>query len=89
MALIGQARADWVEPLGKLVASNGSVEQRMRDVITWLAEPATIEVMRVHSAARDRIHSPPGGRPFVGDVPRNPEGCGASTRRPPIRGLRL
>lgn len=50
MALIGQARADWVEPLGKLVTSNGSAEQRMRDVITWLAEPATIEVMRVHSA---------------------------------------
>jgi AcrR family transcriptional regulator len=49
-ALIELARADWVQPLEKLVSSGESAERRMRAVIGWLGEPATIEVMRVHSA---------------------------------------
>jgi AcrR family transcriptional regulator len=49
-ALIESARQDWVTPLRRLVEGEGSAEARARAVISWMAEPATIEVMRVHSA---------------------------------------
>jgi AcrR family transcriptional regulator len=49
-ALIEQARSDWVNPLEQLATENGSAEQRIRSVIAWMAEPATVEVMRVHLA---------------------------------------
>ena len=50
LALIEHARSDWVEPLDRLVDGTGSADARARVVISWMAEPATIEVMRVHSA---------------------------------------
>jgi AcrR family transcriptional regulator len=60
LALAVQARRDWVEPLEELVDGPGSAEARMRAVISWMAEPATTEVMRVHmalfvSALRDDV----------------------------------
>ena len=48
LALVVHARLDWVEPLEELVDGPGSAEKRMRAVINWIAEPATIETMRVH-----------------------------------------
>ncbi len=48
LALLVQARRDWVEPLEELVDGPGSAESRMRAVISWMAEPLTIDVMRVH-----------------------------------------
>ncbi len=50
LALLVHARRDWVEPLEELVDGPGSAEVRMRAVISWMAEPATIDVMRVHIA---------------------------------------
>jgi AcrR family transcriptional regulator len=50
MALMEDARRDWVEPLERIVGGSGTAEERARRVITWMAEPATSEVMRVHSA---------------------------------------
>jgi len=48
LALVVHARRDWIEPLEELVDGPGSAERRMRAVIAWIAEPATIDVMRVH-----------------------------------------
>lgn len=48
LALIVHARRDWVEPLEELVDGPGRAEARMRAVISWMAEPQTIDVMRVH-----------------------------------------
>lgn len=48
LALVVHARLDWVEPLEELVDGPGSAQKRMRAVIAWIAEPATIETMRVH-----------------------------------------
>jgi AcrR family transcriptional regulator len=48
LALVVHARRDWVEPLEELVDGPGSAQKRMRAVIAWIAEPATIETMRVH-----------------------------------------
>jgi AcrR family transcriptional regulator len=48
LALLVQARRDWIEPLEELVDGPGSAESRMRAVISWIAEPATNETMRVH-----------------------------------------
>lgn len=50
LALIEHARRDWIEPLEALVGGPGTAEERMLAVIAWIAEPATIEVMRVHQA---------------------------------------
>jgi AcrR family transcriptional regulator len=50
LALVEHARADWVEPLERLVSGAGSALDRAWAVIAWMAEPATIEVMRVHMA---------------------------------------
>ena len=50
LALLVHARRDWVEPLEELVDGPGSAEKRMREVISWIAEPATIETMRVHQS---------------------------------------
>lgn len=50
MALLVHARRDWVEPLEELVDGPGSAKKRMREVIAWIAEPATIETMRVHQS---------------------------------------
>ena len=50
LALLVHARRDWVEPLEELVDGPGSAERRMRAVIAWMAEPQTIDVMRVHQS---------------------------------------
>lgn len=50
LALLVHARRDWVEPLEELVDGPGKAEKRMREVIAWIAEPATIETMRVHQS---------------------------------------
>jgi AcrR family transcriptional regulator len=50
LALIVHARRDWVEPLEELVDGPGTAERRLRQVIAWIAEPATIETMRVHQS---------------------------------------
>lgn len=48
LAVLVQARRDWIEPLEELVDGPGSAEARMRSVIAWIAQPATSDVMRVH-----------------------------------------
>ena len=48
LAVLVQARRDWIEPLEELVDGPGSAEARMRSVIAWIAKPATSDVMRVH-----------------------------------------
>jgi AcrR family transcriptional regulator len=50
LALLVHARRDWIEPLEELVDGPGTAEKRLRAVIAWIAEPATIETMRVHQA---------------------------------------
>jgi AcrR family transcriptional regulator len=50
LALLVHARLDWVEPLEELVDGPGNADKRMREVIAWIAEPATIETMRVHQS---------------------------------------
>lgn len=50
LALVEHARRDWVEPLERIVKGPGSAQDRTQKVISWMAEPATIEVMRVHLA---------------------------------------
>jgi AcrR family transcriptional regulator len=50
LALVVHARRDWVEPLEELVDGPGSGVARMRAVISWMAEPQTTEVMRVHQS---------------------------------------
>jgi AcrR family transcriptional regulator len=50
LALIENARRDWIAPLEDLVGTPTPALQRSSSVIAWMAEPATIEVMRVHLA---------------------------------------
>jgi AcrR family transcriptional regulator len=50
LALLVHARRDWVEPLEELVDGPGTADKRLRDVIAWIAEPATLETMRVHQS---------------------------------------
>lgn len=49
LALVEHARSDWIQPLQDMVAAPETAEERMRAIIDWIAEPATGEVMRVHS----------------------------------------
>ena len=48
LALLVQARRDWIQPLEELVDGPGPAASRMRAVIAWMAQPATADVMRVH-----------------------------------------
>lgn len=50
LALVVHARRDWVEPLEELVDGPGDAQKRMREVIAWIAEPATVETMRLHQS---------------------------------------
>ena len=49
LALVEHARSDWIQPLQDMVAGPETAEERMRAIIDWIAEPATGEVIRVHS----------------------------------------
>jgi AcrR family transcriptional regulator len=48
LALLVQARRDWIQPLEELVDGPGPGVDRMRAVIAWMAQPATADVMRIH-----------------------------------------
>ena len=48
LALLVQARRDWIQPLEELVDGPGPAVDRMRAVIAWMAQPATADVMRIH-----------------------------------------
>jgi len=48
LAVLVQARRDWIEPLEELVDGPGSAQARMRSGIAWIAQPAASDVMRVH-----------------------------------------
>ena len=50
LALLVHGRRDWIEPLEELVDGPGTARARMAAVIVWVAEPATREAMRVHTA---------------------------------------
>ena len=50
LALLVHARLDWIAPLEELVDGPGTADERIRDVIAWIAEPTTIETMRVHQS---------------------------------------
>jgi AcrR family transcriptional regulator len=50
LALVVHARRDGIAPLEELVDGPGSADERIRDVIEWIAEPTTIETMRVHQS---------------------------------------
>jgi AcrR family transcriptional regulator len=48
LAVVDEARRYWIIPMEALVDASGSASERLEHVITWMAEPATREVMRVH-----------------------------------------
>jgi AcrR family transcriptional regulator len=48
LAVVGQARGYWIDPMERLVGEPQSARDRLDAVIRWMAEPATREVMRVH-----------------------------------------
>jgi AcrR family transcriptional regulator len=48
LAVVDEARRYWIIPMEALVDAPASASQRLERVITWMAEPATREVMRVH-----------------------------------------
>lgn len=49
LAVVDHARHYWIAPMEDLVAAGGTAWQRLDAVVRWMAEPATREVMRVHS----------------------------------------
>ncbi len=46
--LVEHARADWIVPLEGFVNRDAPALDRACEVIAWMAEPATVDVMRVH-----------------------------------------
>lgn len=48
LAVVRYARHYWIHPLEALVSSTDPSLRKLEGVITWMAEPATREVMRVH-----------------------------------------
>jgi AcrR family transcriptional regulator len=48
LAVVEYARHYWIDPLEKLVDGSASPHDKLEEVIQWMAEPATREVMRVH-----------------------------------------
>jgi len=48
LAVVDEARQYWIEPMERLVEGRGGARSRLDEVIGWMAEPATREVMRVH-----------------------------------------
>src|SRR5438093_1435599 len=75
LALLVHARRDWIEPLEELVDGPGSPDARMRAVISWMAEPATEEAIRVHTAIRAAA---------MGQHPVQAARAASSDRRSPV-----
>jgi AcrR family transcriptional regulator len=48
LAVVDYARHYWIHPLEKVVDGSASPTDKLDEVIRWMAEPATREVMRVH-----------------------------------------
>jgi AcrR family transcriptional regulator len=48
LAVVDYARHYWIHPLEKVVDGPASPSDKLDEVIRWMAEPATREVMRVH-----------------------------------------
>jgi len=48
LAVVEQARGNWIHPLEDHVFGPGSSLDKLENIIVWMAEPATREVMRVH-----------------------------------------
>jgi AcrR family transcriptional regulator len=50
VALMDDARQDWIDPLWSFVRSEDPAVTRAKQIVSWMGEPATAEVMRVHQA---------------------------------------
>lgn len=48
LAVVEYARANWIHPLEDWVFGAGTSAEKLENIIVWMAEPATREVMRVH-----------------------------------------
>ena len=48
LGVVDYARHYWIRPMEELVEGPGTPEERLNKLVSWMAEPATREVMRVH-----------------------------------------
>jgi AcrR family transcriptional regulator len=48
LAVVEYARGYWIHPLEDLVLGAGTPLEKLENVVEWMAEPATRDVMRVH-----------------------------------------
>jgi AcrR family transcriptional regulator len=48
LAVVEYARGNWIHPLEDWVFGAGSSAEKLENIIVWMAEPATRDVMRVH-----------------------------------------
>ena len=48
VAVVEHARRNWIHPLEDFVRGSGTSAEKLENIIVWMAEPATREVMRVH-----------------------------------------
>lgn len=48
LAVVDYARGYWIHPLEDYVFGTGTPSQKLENIIVWMAEPATRDVMRVH-----------------------------------------
>lgn len=48
LAVVDYERRYWIDPMERLVDGSGTPVEKLDRMISWMAEPATREVMRVH-----------------------------------------
>ena len=48
LAVVEHARRNWIHPLEDYVRGAGTSIEKLENIIVWMAEPATRDVMRVH-----------------------------------------
>ena len=48
LAVVEHARGNWIHPMEDITLGPGSPLEKLETVVTWMAEPATRDVMRVH-----------------------------------------
>ena len=48
LAVVEHARGYWIHPMEDIALGPGAPLEKLETVVTWMAEPATREVMRVH-----------------------------------------